>query len=273
MGTDVTIGDFSRMSHLSIKTLRHYHQVGLLVPVYVDPGTGYRHYGSDQLATAQVIRRFRDLSMPIDEVRAILQADDVATRNELIAAHLGRLEDRLEQTRSAVSSLRTLIEQPDPSVVVEHRAVPATTVLAVREEIGLDAIHRWWADAFSEIDVAMAASDVEPAGPRGGLYADELFEEERGEATVFVPVAGTPPVTGRVRALELPPAELAVAVHLGAHQDIDRTYGALGTYVAGHALGVEGPVRESYLIAEFDTPDPRLWKTEVGWPIFRTSVP
>ena len=119
----------------------------------------------------------------------------------------------------------------------------------------------------------MAASGVEPAGPRGGLYADALFEEEQGEATVFVPVVGSPPVTGRVRALEIPPAELAVAVHLGAHHDIDRTYGALGTYVAGHALGVEGPVRESYLVAEFDTPDPRLWKTEIGWPIFQTSAP
>ncbi|HEX3854990.1 MAG TPA: hypothetical protein VHW01_28705 [Polyangiaceae bacterium] len=45
-----------------------------------------------------------------------------------------------------------------------------------------------------------------------------------------------------------------------------RTYGALGAYVTSHAIGVEGPVRESYLV------DPRTppagWHTEIGWPVF-----
>jgi hypothetical protein len=40
----LTIGEFSRVTHLSVKTLRHYHEVGLLEPVHVDPGTGYRRY-------------------------------------------------------------------------------------------------------------------------------------------------------------------------------------------------------------------------------------
>lgn len=54
----LTIGEFSRVTHLSVKTLRHYHEVGLLEPVHVDPGTGYRRYTTAQVPTAQVIRRF-----------------------------------------------------------------------------------------------------------------------------------------------------------------------------------------------------------------------
>jgi DNA-binding transcriptional MerR regulator len=61
MGTRVTIGDFSRASHLSVKTLRHYHEVGLLEPSEVDPGNGYRYYSDDQIPLAQVIRRLRGL--------------------------------------------------------------------------------------------------------------------------------------------------------------------------------------------------------------------
>ena len=74
MATTLTIGDFARMTHLSVKTLRHYHQVGLLEPAHVDPANGYRYYTTDQVPTAQVIRRFRDLDMPIDTVRAVLAA-------------------------------------------------------------------------------------------------------------------------------------------------------------------------------------------------------
>ena len=56
MEPTLTIGDFSRATHLSVKMLRHYHDIGLLEPAVVDPDTGYRRYGTRQIATAQVIR-------------------------------------------------------------------------------------------------------------------------------------------------------------------------------------------------------------------------
>ena len=61
MAAGLTVGDFSRITHLSVKTLRHYHEVGLLEPTTVNSGTGYRYYSADQIPTAQVIRRLRDL--------------------------------------------------------------------------------------------------------------------------------------------------------------------------------------------------------------------
>jgi DNA-binding transcriptional MerR regulator len=64
----LTIGDSSRGTILSVKTLRHYHRVGLLQPAEVDPVTGYRRYSTAQIPIAQVIRRFRDLDMPLDEI-------------------------------------------------------------------------------------------------------------------------------------------------------------------------------------------------------------
>jgi DNA-binding transcriptional MerR regulator len=75
MPAALTIGDFSRATHLSVKTLRHYHRVGLLTPADVDAGTGYRRYTTDQIPTAQVIRRFRDLDMPLDQIHAVLGRD------------------------------------------------------------------------------------------------------------------------------------------------------------------------------------------------------
>jgi DNA-binding transcriptional MerR regulator len=98
MSSSLAIGDFSRATHLSVKTLRHYHRLGLLIPAEVDPDSSYRRYSTGQIPTAQVIRRFRDVEMPLDQIGAVLQAPDVDTRNALIAEHLARLEEGLVQT-------------------------------------------------------------------------------------------------------------------------------------------------------------------------------
>jgi DNA-binding transcriptional MerR regulator len=75
MASSLPIGDFSRATHMSIKTLRHYHRVGLLEPADVDKFTGHRRYTTQQIPTAQVIRRFRELDMPIEEIRGIRRTE------------------------------------------------------------------------------------------------------------------------------------------------------------------------------------------------------
>jgi DNA-binding transcriptional MerR regulator len=88
------------------ETPRHYHRIGLLEPAYVDPDTGHRRYGTDQIPTAQVIRRFRSLDMPLEEIHAVITTPDLAARNGLIAGHLRRLETTLARTQQAAASLR-----------------------------------------------------------------------------------------------------------------------------------------------------------------------
>jgi DNA-binding transcriptional MerR regulator len=86
VSTLVSIGDFSRMTFLSVKALRHYHDVGLLPPAEIDPDTGYRRYQLEQVPMAQVIRRLRELGMSLDDVRAVIEAPDVRARNAAIGA-------------------------------------------------------------------------------------------------------------------------------------------------------------------------------------------
>jgi len=270
--TNVTIGEFSQMTHLTVKTLRHYHRVGLLAPVDVDPRTGYRYYSTDQVPTAQLIRRYRDLDMPVGEVRAVVTATDPATRDALIATHLDRLQDQLAHTRSAVASLRSLLEPADPNRRIEHRSVAATTSVAVSDTVDAADLARWWSSGFTELADVVAGLEGTPTGPAGGLFAKELFEHGRGRATLFLPVGDVPvhgvgPDQGRVHRMVVPAVELAVLVHDGPHDDVDLTYGALGTYVLEHGMGAPGPVRESYLFDPATVSDPDLWRTEIGWPI------
>ena len=272
MASSLPIGDFSRATHMSIKTLRHYHRVGLLEPADVDQFTGHRRYTTHQIPTAQVIRRFRDLDMPIEEIKGILTAPDVGARNELIAAHLSRLEESLTRTQNAVAALQDLLDHPDDAAQanISHRSVPATGAAAITAVVGVDELGPWYHGALGELHATVTAQALSPVGVPGGIYAEDLFSHERGQATVFVPCTGQIRPVGRVEALTIPPAELAVIVHNGPHDHIDRAYGALATHVTQHALAVEGPIREYYLSGRLDTPDESAWRTEIGWPIFQT---
>ncbi|WP_216857975.1 MerR family transcriptional regulator [Actinomadura verrucosospora] len=271
--TYLSIGDFSRATHMSVKTLRHYHRVGLLEPAQVDPATGYRRYTAEQIPTAQVIRRFRDLGMPLDDIEAVLAAPDVTARNERIVAHLRRLEDDLGRTRSSVAALRDLLAPPpaDAPANVELRSVPAVRAAAITEVVDAADMAAWFQGALGELYGTVAAQGVSEAGPAGGVFADELYTRHRGEATIFVPCAGAVRPMGRVVPREVPAAELAVITHHGPPADVDRSYGTLAAYVSRHALAVDGPMREYYLTGRRETADAGLWRTEIGWPVFQTA--
>jgi DNA-binding transcriptional MerR regulator len=272
MAASLPIGDFSRATHMSIKTLRHYHRVGLLEPADVDRFSGHRRYTTDQIPTAQVIRRFRELDMPIDEIRGVLAATDVTARNELIAAHLSRLEEGLARTQKAVSALQDLLGEPQKPTppAISHRSVAAVSAAAVTAVIDMGDAGPWFQGALGELRATLGAQGLSATGAPGGVYEADLFTAERGQAMVFIGCTGQVRPVGRVEAVVVPPAELAVIVHHGAHDDIDRSYGALATHVTQHALAVDGPVREYYLSGRLDTPDESAWRTEIGWPIFQT---
>jgi DNA-binding transcriptional MerR regulator len=269
MRTALVIGDFARATHLSVKTLRHYHRVGLLEPAEVDPHSGYRYYRLDQIPTAQVIKRFRELDMPLDRIAAVLATPDPAARNRLIAEHLDRLESELARTRDAVRSLRDLLAGTAAPIQVGHRSVPATPAAVVRDEVTPETALSWLRGALGELSATLLAQGLTAAGPAGGLFPDVIFTEQRGEATVFLPCDGPVQPLGRVRPDVVPAAELATTLHLGAHHDVDRAYGALAEHVTRHALAVDGPLREYYLVGPHETAEESAWRTEIGWPIFR----
>ena len=147
----MTIGEFSRVTHLSVKALRHYDEVGLLQPAHVDSSTSYRHYATAQVPAAHVIRRFRDLQMPLEQIRAVLEAPDVGARDRAIVDHLQRMQETLELTQATVASLRALLEGKDPTLAVEFRSVPAVRAIAIRDQVAWREAERWLGTASDDL--------------------------------------------------------------------------------------------------------------------------
>ncbi|MCP2294605.1 DNA-binding transcriptional regulator, MerR family [Nocardia amikacinitolerans] len=268
MTATVSIGEFARLTYLSVKTLRYYHDIELLEPVEIDPASGYRRYSTDQVAQAHLIRRLRRLDMPLPEIKSVLAAPDVAARDSALRAHLERMEAELQRTRAVVASLRSLLTEPAP-ITVSYRSIPAFPALAVVGFVERDGIEIWCGQSFALLYQTLAAAGVQPAGVGGATYSPEFFENDEGEVVAFVPIptrdAIEPPEGLDV--IELPARHFAIAVHSGPFEDFDRTYGALGSHVAEHDTALPEPVRELYLVAPNDTDDPTAYRTEVCWPI------
>jgi effector-binding domain-containing protein len=121
------------------------------------------------------------------------------------------------------------------------------------------------------LSATLSAQGVAATACAGGIYSNAIFTDAHGEATVFIPCARPIRPIGRVIPFTVPGTELALIEHHGSHASIDIAYGSLATYVSRHALAIDGPLREYYIIGQLDTSDRTAWRTEIGWPIFQTG--
>jgi DNA-binding transcriptional MerR regulator len=266
----VTIGEFATMTRLSRKALRHYHDLGLLEPAAIDPGNGYRYYDADQVPTARVIRRLRDLDLPVPELKSYLAADaadDEATRTAIVSAHLDRMRTQLRQTEAAVTALQGLLVTTAPPARIEICELPPERAIAISATVELSDLISWWTDAGRELADAVRVTGAEASGLLSASFAHELFADEAGLATVWLPVHAPIAPIGRARLIDVPGGLFAVALPAVPDERMDDTYAELGRYVAARGIGADGPVRERYLAGVLDDPAPLL--TEIAWPVNR----
>ncbi len=267
-GATLSIGEFSKLTHLSVKALRHYHDVGLLVPAAIDRGSRYRRYDAAQARDAQLIRRLRALDMPIESIRVVTTAADAAARDAAISEHLSRMEGELARTREVVASLRSLLSEPHLDIGVERRRLDDLTTLAIRADVARQHVDSWCGAAFGELWSAVQDAGAEVSGPGGGLYSAAFFADDHGPVVAYLPVISAPAsVRGRAEVVEVGGGEVLVATHAGPFADLDRTYALLGA--AANELGIagDGAIRELYVVGPDVTADPLRFRTEVCWPL------
>jgi DNA-binding transcriptional MerR regulator len=175
----LSIGRFADASGLTVKALRHYDEIGLLVPAQVDPDNGYRYYDASQLEDAVTIRRLRALELPLDEIAALLDADAETLRDRL-AAHGYRVAEEVRDKHSLLIELGALVEGGGEEVVVEIREIPELRLAATIRHLRL-------VDPEGVTDMLRLAWNrleeraIEPAGP-----ATALFRSGDGNGTHLV---------------------------------------------------------------------------------------
>jgi DNA-binding transcriptional MerR regulator len=263
------IGMFSRASSLSIKTLRAYHEAGILVPAEVDRFSGYRLYTADQLADAAIVRRLRALDLPLEQVREVIHARDPELTRRILSAHQLAMRARLEETERIVTELQSGVVSVTHTPVhtrVEQAMHTVRIARVVSEAEFLD----WIGHALERLAGFVAESGVTPTGPPGALYTPEIAEDGIENVEAFVPVAEPPFVPaseGEISIGEVPSASVAVLVHMGDYASMADTYRTLGAWIARNADNAGERIREWYLVGPADVDNPDQYRTEISWPI------
>lgn len=265
------IGEFARASWLSIKALRAYHEMGLLVPTEVDPHTGYRSYSGAQLIDAAVIRRLRQLDVPLESVRAVLDARDPAVTQKVLAEHAALLEGRLAALRRTIADLYLAVDSPAGHTPVHPRHEPQRTVLTYGGIVREDEFESFLARSRALLFDAAMTSGAVVAGAFGGCYPPPRDDDSQ-DVQAFLPVENAVllPAAFRsadVQVSQLPATEVAVLIHAGDYQTLEDSYRTLGQWVAAYGNPADLPVRELYVAGEWDTDVPDEYRTEICWPI------
>ncbi len=106
-----SIGRFSKRIGIPVSHLRHYHEVGLLRPAYVDPESGYRYYAIAQKEAAEVIGILRSIDMPVRDIQRLLADPSEANVREVLSTHRQRLEERLTQVAGRLESIDRIVKE------------------------------------------------------------------------------------------------------------------------------------------------------------------
>jgi DNA-binding transcriptional MerR regulator len=249
--TFLTIGVFARRSRLSMKALRLYDRLGLLVPADVDPENGYRRYRESQLATARMIVMLRRLDMPLTQVADIISAPGPEAA-ERLTAYWHAVEQRVARQHELARHLRSRLlgsEEPLELADVQVREVPEQLVLVEQQHVEVDELPRWIGAAMSRL--------VAAAQDRGGVasfpfvvYYGEVNEDSDGPVEACVPIAHDAGAATTTHAMRVEPAHREAYVRLRKAQvafpQILSAYDGVARWAAVKDVEITGAPREIY---------------------------
>ena len=266
----LNIGDFARLAGVTVRMLRHYDSLGLLVPADVDPATGYRRYAAAQLPRLNRIVALKDLGFTLEQVGSVLDAEVSAEElrgmltlrraqiEEQIAADHGRLagiEARLRTIeKEGVMSELEYVEKALPEVRLAQMTGRVADMSELGQKVG---------PAFDRLVSGLGAAGVTLQSPSLAWYDGDAEGTTWG---VGFPTALESVDVEGAEVSELPACDRALTViHRGSMATIGDTWQALATTVDARGLRAYGPCREVYLETPMDDPD--AWVTELQQPV------
>jgi len=273
------IGAFARVAQVSVRTLHHYDDIGLLPPAQVDPQTGYRWYRADQLQRLNRILALRDLGLPltevrkvvddevsVDELRGMLRLRQAEARDRMAAEaeRLSRVEARLRQieTEGRVGDYDVVVKP----VEAQYVALVHTTAASFGNATLGPIFGRLFGELYGELD----RLGIPPAGPTIALYEESEVAAAPIKVMACVPVDGTEGVpSDRIEFMEVPAiSRAATTIHRGSMAHVEEGYQALLRWAEETGEQIDGFSREIYLEC---VGDPDTWVTELQFALHERS--
>ena len=261
------IGAFSRICQVSVKTLRHYDRIGLLVPAAVDPETGYRYYRPEQIDTMNFIQRLKRYGFALEEIQRALAITDDQALAALLRAQREKLKREQQERAIILSELQTHIAvfertgnimSYQKGYTIELKDSPEMHVLAKRTVMSVEEFGKHFGALFE----CVVREHVTPTGLRGSRYFDEEFNRDASDIEVFIGIAEREKADA-----VLTPCPCAMTVHRGSYSTLSEAYGAIVNWILENGYEMAGAPFELYVKTQFDSLSPEDWVTEVYFPV------
>ena len=265
------IGDFSKISRVSIRMLRHYDELGLLRPVKIDPDTGYRYYHESQLPIAGRINALKDMGFGLAAIGEILTSGG---ESEMLERHLrlkqAELLELSQQTAYRLRLLDTALERlrkDEPmNYDVTIKTIPQRYSGTVRMIIpNYEQEGMLW-DILMKETAGMHLVHGDPCYCCA-VFHDKEFKESDVDVEVTMDVKGSYSDTAHVRFRELPEVTVASAICKGSYEQMDDVNAAVCSWIAANGYRFDGPMFNIYHVSPHETSDPNEYVTEVCYPV------
>ena len=243
-----SIGEFSRISGFSVKTLRFYHQKGVLVPSCVDEQTGYRYYDHACVEKARVVAELRRMEFSVSQIREILgRCDDEADLLGYLQRQKQVLEEKIGHYRNVVECLDEIITNQreaamamrNPTFEVEEKVLEPMLIAGVR----MKGKYSDCGKGFARIGKALGRY---LCGKPFNLYYDGEYREEDADLEACIPVRKGVEAEG-ISVRELPGGKCVALLHRGPWDELGRSYTKILDYVKEKGYETLLPSREVYL--------------------------
>jgi DNA-binding transcriptional MerR regulator/effector-binding domain-containing protein len=272
-----SIGEFARLGAVSVRTLRHYDEIGLLPPAKVDPATGYRGYSAEQLRLLNRIVALKELGLSLAQARQLMDGITLEELQGMLMLRRAQLEQELEAHKNQLlgveARLRYIAREgamPVDDIVVKK--IPAMGVVAIARPApafgpeNIVPVVNQSRVQFDELGIRDLAKE---AGPFMLFYE----HDEYTDVTVFLalPVAEQPAeLPPPAQYLVLPEIEAAVAVRNGLAANIfPMVYHDLFRWAEEHGYEAHGPGREIWVNEVDDIADVDQQVFEIQLPFTR----
>ncbi len=265
------IGDFSKLSRISVKALRYYDEIGLLKPVNVDRFTSYRYYSADQLPRLNYIVALKNMGLSLEEVATLINNDLTPHQmRDIFILKKGGLQQRVSEEQRRLEQVERLLKQIEkegamPDYQINIKKVEPQLIASIRE---LLPTYGDVGPLYGEIYKYLAKKWVfKPSGPAMLICHDNEYKESDVDVEVAVPINKAIRESDRIKVQELPGIEAACTIHKGPYDTIGEAYGALMSWIEGNGYQITGHDRELYFTDPRKVKDPSENVTEIQFPV------
>lgn len=244
------IGDFSRLTRVSIRMLRYYDEIGLLKPQFIDNLTGYRFYSVDQFPRVNRIQVLRETGVSLSEISRLMAKD--LDRGQLRSLLLNRrleIAETIEKEKQKLLRVETLIkfiDNKDFSMNYEMtvKSIPAYKVISLRSIIpDYNAQGKLW----DEITAFVEKNNIKCLTPYCAIHHDTAYKESDVDVEVTMCVNEDVVETDRITVRELEEVpEMAIVFHQGPFEELSLAYHKMGVWMSSNGYELGGPIRTIY---------------------------